>query len=347
MTANAVFVCCEYKLRYGCRTQLGFDRHGSGYTHVGRGNIAPTTIILPMIALEYGIATGERKTADLDGFWNEFERILIVTRESLINRYAHVVSQSPKSAPFMYDNKTVLGANNKDRTVVEALKHGTLAIGFIGIAETCQALFGENQIKSQETYDYALKIVKRIYDFASESSDKYNLNFSCYATPSEGLCYTAANIIKSKYGELPNISDRKYITNSSHVPVWENVTIYNKLGFERPFTKYETGGCITYVEVDSKLSKNPDGVEKLIDTAMEMDIPYLAINFPIDTCLSCGYQDEIKDICPICGGGEIEHLGRVTGYLTSDVSHFNAGKRAEFEDRVKHTVSDDFGNGGV
>ena len=328
---------------HNCRTQLGFDRHGMGYKQVGRGNICPTTMILPKLGIEYGICLGKRTEPDLKGFWKAFDEVLDITRESLLNRYAYISSQSPKSAPFMYENSTIADADKCTNNVEPAMKHGTLAFGFIGLAEMCEALFGTNFVHDKKVYNFALKVVIHIYDYAKECSEKYNLNFSNYFTPAEGLCEKAEKYLKDEYGVIPNVTDKKYLTNSTHVPVWEEMSFEKKLELEAPFTKYGLGGCITYGELNSDLSKNPKGVEDIINRAMDMDIPYLALNFPIDTCQDCGYQGKMDDECPNCHGHNIIHIARVTGYLSTDVSHFNEGKQAEVKDRVTHDYSVDFG----
>ena len=208
----------------------------------------------------------------------------------------------------------------------------------------CQALFGVNFVHDEEVHKFAISVVKRINEFAKEASERNDLNFSCYATPAESLCRTACQSLREQYGELEGITDREYITNSHHVPVWEKVSIYDKLRLEAPFCKYPTGGCITYVELSSTFMQNTKAVEDIIDYAFkELDIPYLAFNFPIDSCLDCGYQGEFNDTCPECGGKNIQQLRRVTGYLTTDYRHFNDGKQAEVRDRVKHSEYVDFG----
>jgi len=222
------------------------------------------------------------------------------------------------------------------------MKHGTLAVGYIGIAEMCQALFGKDHSEDDEVWKFALSVVKHIYDFCVEASEKHGLNFSCYATPAENLCRTYATALKKEFGVIPKVTDREYITNSHHVPVWQKVSIYRKLELEAPFCKYPTGGCITYIELESSIMKNEKAVEDIIDYAMSLDIPYLAFNFPIDSCLKCGYQGEIGYNCPKCGNTEIQRLRRVTGYLTTDYRNFNAGKIKECLDRVKHSNYTDF-----
>lgn len=331
----------------GCRTMLGFDRNGLGYSKVGRGNVCPTTINLPKIGIKHGICLGERDTADIEGFWNELDEVLRLTELSLIDRFYHVCKQSVASAKFMYGNGTVADFDQASfKGIYEAMKHGTLAVGYIGVAEMCQALFGKDHSEDDKVYEFALSVVKHIYDFCVECSNKHGLNFSCYATPAENLCKTFAAALRKEFGSIPKVTDRDYITNSHHVPVWQKVSIYRKLELEAPFCKYPTGGCITYIELESAVMKNEKAVEDIIDYAMSLDIPYLAFNFPIDSCLKCGYQGEIEYNCPRCGNTEIQRLRRVTGYLTTDYRNFNVGKIKECLDRVKHSHYTSFVNTG-
>lgn len=327
----------------GCRTMLGYDRHGYGYNRVGRGNNIPTTIILPKLGIEHGICLGDRAEPDFVGFFEDLENTLSITEKALVERYQHLASQSPGAGTFMYMNGTIKDSDKCVENVHEALKHNTLAIGYIGIAETCQAMFGENHVHSAIAYNFAMQIVQRMSNFVKEAAERNDLNFSLYATPAEGLCRTALINLRKEYGIIKNITDREYITNSHHVPVWEKVSIYEKLRTEAPFCKYPTGGCITYIECESTFMENTKAIEDIIDYAFnELNIPYLAINFPIDSCLDCGYQSEFNDACPECNSCNIQQLRRVTGYLTTDYRHFNDGKIAEVEDRYKHTSSIEF-----
>ena len=322
----------------GCRTLIGYDRHGLGYIRQGRGNNVPNTIILPKLGIEFGICLGKRNKPDLDGFWKAFEETLQLTERGLLERFEIMVRQSPKSAPFMYQNNTIQDARNCEKDVFNALKHNTLAIGYLGIAEMCQALFGKNHVHDADVHAFALSVVKRINEYAAEASERNNLNFSCYATPAEGLCRTALVGLRNQYGIIENVTSHEYLTNSHHVPVWEKVSIQQKLECEAPFCKYPTGGCITYVELDSTFVKNTKAVEDIIDYAFKtLDIPYLAFNFPIDSCLDCGYQGEFNDKCPQCGSENIQQLRRVTGYLTTDYRNFNDGKQREVLDREQHS----------
>ena len=345
------FVNCDYSQAHedpnnpdtffatmGCRTMLGYDRHTDSYNRVGRGNLCPNTMILPKLGIEYGICLGKRKEPDLNGFWSAFEDLLMLCEQGLLERFDIMVNQPPEAGPFMYQNGTMKDAQKCAMSNYEALKHGTLAMGYIGIAEMCQALFGKNHAEDPEVHAFALSVVRRINEYAKEASDRHNLNFSCYATPAEGLCHTAVKALRKQYGSIPNVTDKEFLTNSHHVPVWHEISIFDKLAVEAPFCKYPTGGCITYVELDSTFVKNTKAIEQIIDYAFKtLDIPYLAFNFPIDSCLDCGYQGEFNNTCPECGSRNIQQLRRVTGYLTTDYRHFNQGKQSEVEHRVKHS----------
>ena len=345
------FVNCDYSQAHedpnnpdtffatmGCRTMLGYDRHTNSYNRVGRGNLCPNTMILPKLGIEYGICLGKRKEPDLNGFWSAFEDLLMLCEQGLLERFDIMVNQPPEAGPFMYQNGTMKDAQKCAMSNYEALKHGTLAMGYIGIAEMCQALFGKNHAEDPEVHAFALSVVRRINEYAKEASDRHNLNFSCYATPAEGLCHTAVKALRKQYGSIPNVTDKEFLTNSHHVPVWHEISIFDKLAVEAPFCKYPTGGCITYVELDSTFVKNTKAIEQIIDYAFKtLDIPYLAFNFPIDSCLDCGHQGEFNDACPECGSRNIQQLRRVTGYLTTDYRHFNQGKQSEVEHRVKHS----------
>ena len=327
-----------YFATMGCRTMLGYDRHSDSFNRVGRGNLCPNTMILPKLGIEYGICLGKRTEPDLKGFWSAFEDLLMLCEQGLLERFDIMVNQPPEAGPFMYQNGTMKDAQKCRVSNYEALKHGTLAMGYIGIAEMCQALFGKNHAEDPKVHEFALSVVYRINQYAKEASERHDLNFSCYATPAEGLCHTAAKALRKQYGIIPNVTDHEFLTNSHHVPVWHEIGIFDKLAVEAPFCKYPTGGCITYVELDSTFVKNTKAIEQIIDYAFkELDIPYLAFNFPIDSCLDCGFQGEFNDACPECGSHNIQQLRRVTGYLTTDYRHFNKGKQSEVEHRVKHS----------
>lgn len=322
----------------GCRTLLGKDRHTGSYSKIGRGNISPITINLAKLGLECGIALGQREEADLTKFFMELDRILDITEKGLVDRYNYIASQNPKSASFMYQNGTIKDYDKVGTDVREAIKHGTNAVGLIGMAECCKALFGVHHGENLAAYQFALKVIKHMSNFTKEAAERNNMNFSLYFTPAENCCKTMRNTLYNQYGKVSGVTENKFLTNSIHIPVYHQCDAYSKLLMEAPFTKYGTGGCITYIELDNNAVHNPDALEKLIDYAMAINIPYLAINFPIDTCNDCGYSSQINtDECPVCGSANIERLKRVTGYLTTDYRNFNEGKIDEVEQRVKHT----------
>ena len=327
-------------MSHNCRTMIGYDRHGMGYRKTGRGNISPATMILPTLGIKYGICTGERTKPDVDGFFEALDDLLDVTVTSLLDRYEYICSQNIKAGYFMYENENMADGKKaiEANDVEVAMKHGSLAIGFIGIANTCYAMFGEYHNQSERVFDFAERIVKRIYDYAAEMSEKHNLNFSCYATPAENCCYTICSALRREYGTIEGVTDKEYLTNSIHVPVSEEVSIYEKLDIEAKLAKYCTGGNITYVELESGVMNNPLAIRRIIDYAMSHNVGYLALNFPIDTCKDCGSSvGEFEEVCPVCGSHRIESLRRVTGYLTTDYRKFNKGKIAEVKDRFKHS----------
>lgn len=330
-----------YMATMGCRTMTGYNQYTDNYDKAGRGNLSPITIILPKIGLDYGIALKQRDKADVEGFFKKLDDTLELVKNELIARTEYMFKQSPKSAPFIYDNTIMKGAEDckgKDN-VKECLKHGTLALGILGMAECCIAMFGKHHGESVEAYKFALKVVRRIYDFCKKATEETEYNFGQYFTPAENLCKTARNTLALYYGEIEGITTNKFLTNSIHIPVYYQVDAFTKVTLEAPFTQYGTAGCITYVELDNASVNNLDGLERMIDFAMDLNIPYLAINYPIDTCQKCGYSSQIDgDVCPNCGSKDIERLKRVTGYITVDYRNFNEGKIDEVHKRVKHTI---------
>jgi ribonucleoside-triphosphate reductase len=328
----------------GCRTANGWDINGFGQLKDGRGNICPVTIILPTIAME----AKEKVQALIDGssdnvkydlvsvFLGMLDDAIHDAKDMLIERFEYICSQDPSSAKFMYKNGTMAGYVPEEG-IRSALKHGTLAVGQLGLAECLEILIGENHT-TEKGMEVAKRIEQLFKDRCAEFKEEYKLNFGVYYTPAENLCYTAMNKFKAKYGEIPGVSDREYFTNSMHVPVWEEISPFEKIDIESQLTPYSSAGCITYVEFDSSAIQNPQALETVINYAMDHDVPYFAINVPADLCNSCGYTGLINDTCPECGGHDIQHLRRVTGYLTGDYkTAFNLGKQAEVRDRFKHS----------
>lgn len=325
----------------GCRTSNGWDINGLGQQKDGRGNICPVTIILPTIAMEaMSNAAQEQEINGNSDLIEEFMTLLDVkiheAKDMLIERFDWICSQSPEAAKFMYENNLMAGYIPEEG-IRSALKHGTLALGQIALAETLQILIGKDH-----TTPEGMKLAKRIEqlfkDRCAEFKEKYKLNFGVYMTPAENLCYTAMKKFKEKYGIIPNVSDKEYFTNSIHVPVWKKMSPFDKIDIESQLTGYSSAGCITYIELDSGVKNNLEALETIVNYAMDKDIPYFAINIPNDTCLECGYTDEFNNKCPECGSQHIQQLRRVTGYLTGNYkTAFNLGKQAEVEDRIKHT----------
>ena len=315
----------------GCRTANGADINAepgvNPQTKDGRGNICPVTIIMPTLAME--------ADRDVEKFMKLLDKKIHEAKDMLLERFDWICSQPAKSAKFMYDNGTMIGYHPEEG-IRSALKHGTLVIGQLGLAETLQLLIGCDHT-TEKGMELAKRIEQLFKDRCAQFKKEQHLNFGVYFTPAENLCYTAMTKFKEKYGEIPNVSDKKYFTNSMHVPVWHQLTPFEKIDIEAQLTGYSSAGCITYVELDAGTLNNIDALDELVNYAMDKDIPYFAINVPSDTCLNCGFQGEIGTCCPQCGSGNIERLRRVTGYLTGNyTTAFNKGKQAEVEDRVKH-----------
>lgn len=256
-------------------------------------------------------------------------------KDMLIERFEYICSQDAASAKFMYENNLMAGYIPEEG-IRSALKHGTLAIGQLGLAETLQILIGDDHT-SEEGMKLAKQIEQLFKDRCAEFKEQYKLNFGVYYTPAENLCHTAMKKFKEKYGEIPNVSDRDFFTNSMHVPVWKPMSPFEKIDIESQLTGYSSAGCITYVELEGGILNNLEALEQIVSYAMDKDIPYFAVNVPNDTCLHCGYTGEFNDECPMCGSKEFQQLRRVTGYLTGNyTTAFNKGKQQEVEMRVKH-----------
>lgn len=328
----------------GCRTANTWDINGFGQLKDGRGNICPVTIIMPTLAMEAletfdkgndYIKTVEGEKDLEDYFLRCLDKKIHEAKDMLLERFEWICSQSPDSAKFMYENGVMEGYVPEEG-IVSALKHGTLGVGQIGLAETLQILIG-----CDHTTDRGMELAKRIeklfYDRCAEFKKEYKLNFGTYYSPAENLCYTSMQKFKDKYGVIPNVSDKDFFTNSVHVPVWVEITPMQKIDVESQLTGYSRAGCITYTELNGSVKNNIDALETIVNYAMDKDVPYFAINVPNDMCTNCGYTDDIAEECPMCGCKEIRRLRRVTGYLTGDYkSAFNKGKQQEVEMRVSH-----------
>ena len=330
---------CTYFSTMGCRTANGWDINGLGQRKDGRGNICPVTVIMPTLAMQAvkyyeTMPCGDIEEDTIEFFMQLLDVKIHEAKDMLLERFEYICSQSASAAKFMYENGTMAGYDGKD--IRSALKHGTLALGQLGLAETLQILIGCDHT-TEKGMELAKRIEKLFKTRCAEFKEEYKLNFGVYFTPAENLCYTAMKKFQAKYGRIPNVSDRDFFTNSIHVPVWKEMSPFEKIDIESQLTGYSSAGCITYVELDSGIKNNIDALEIIVDYAMDKDIPYFAVNVPNDTCMNCGYTDEINDECPMCGCTEIQRLRRVTGYLTGDYkSAFNLGKQQETQMRVKH-----------
>lgn len=328
----------------GCRTANGYDINGFGQLKDGRGNICPVTIIMPTLAMEARNTVIEKTKYHggwldsklvVETFMSILDTKIHEAKDMLLERFDWICSQSPEAAKFMYENNVMAGYVPEEG-IRSALKHGTLALGQLGLAETLQILIG-----CDHTEPDGMKLAKHIEqlfkDRCAEFKQEYHLNFGVYYTPAENLCYTAMQKFKMKYGEIPNVSDKDFFTNSIHVPVWKEVNPFEKIDIESQLTGYSNAGCITYVELDSGAKNNVKALETIVNYAMDKDIPYFALNVPNDQCMNCGYCDEMNDVCPMCNSNDIKRLRRITGYLTNDYkTAFNKGKQQEVEMRVKH-----------
>lgn len=316
----------------GCRTANGWDINGFGQLKDGRGNICPVTVILPTLAME---VDGEIGHKDLKEFFELLDKKIHEAKDQLIERFDYICSQPAASAKFMYENGLMAGYIPEEG-IRSALRHGTLALGQLGLAETLQILIGCDHTE-KKGMELAKQIEQLFKDRCAEFKQNYKLNFGVYYTPAENLCYTAMKKFKDKYGEILNISDKEFFTNSMHVPVWKDISIFDKINIESQLTGYSSAGCITYIELDAGVKNNIDALEQIVNYAMDKDIPYFAVNVPVDECLNCGYSGEFNNSCPECNSDSIQQLRRVTGYLTGNYkTAFNKGKQQEVEMRVRH-----------
>jgi len=340
-----------YNATMGCRTYNGYDINGFGQLKDGRGNLAPVTIIMPTLAMEVKQSFGEKEYTKVEfvaKFLKLLDKKIFESKDMLLERFERMCKQSPKAATFMWENGSMFGYNEKEGPI-SALRHGTLVIGQLGLAETLQILIGTDHT-TEEGMTLAKEIEGLFKKRCSEFKDETHLNFGVYYTPAENLCYTSFKKFKEQYGDVEGVTyflkkddkgnevrkDKEYFTNSIHVPVYKEMSPFEKIDIESQLTCFSNAGCITYVELPSGTNNNIEGLETIVNYAMDKDIPYFAINVPIDECHDCGFTGEIGEVCPECGSRNVEHLRRVTGYLSTTYEHFNLGKQDETKDRVKH-----------
>ena len=288
----------------GCRTRvLANVADKDKCVTAGRGNLSFTSINLPRLGIKHGIATKERKVADMEGFYKELDELLELVKDQLLERFEIQCNKRVYNFPFLIGEGLWLDSEKLKPTdkLRRVLKHGTLTVGFIGLAECLKALIGKHHGESEEAQKLGLEIIGHMKDKMDEYALKYNLNFGVIATPAEGLSGRFTRIDKAIYGNLKGITDREYYTNSFHVPVYYNISAAKKIHLEAPYHALTLAGHITYIELDGDTASNVKAFEKIVRIMKEEGIGYGAINHPVDRDPVCGYVGVIGDVCPKCG----------------------------------------------
>lgn len=352
----------------GCRTRVFEDRHGEK-TSIGRGNLSFTTINLPGIAIESALEAQEKcgikfelgkgseknmtatyKKTVKKIFMRKLENVAGIAARQLYDRYKFQCTAIAKQFPLLMSGLWVgseaLGPNDEIEPV---LKHGTLGIGFIGLAEALTALTGKHHAESEESQKLGIEIISELKEMATEFSDRYDLNYSVLATPAEGLSGRFTKMDRRKYGTILGVTDRDYYTNSNHVPVWYKCTAEQKARVEAPYHELTRGGHIFYIELDGDATHNPDSIEAVVDLMDKYNMGYGSVNHTRSRCLNCGFEnaDANLKVCPECGSTEIDTIQRITGYLVGTTSRWNNGKLAELRDRVTHIGGEGCGMKGA
>lgn len=322
----------------GCRTRVFEDRFGDSQS-VGRGNLSFSTVNLPGLALSVMNIADENER--LKAFFEKLTYAIDITGKQLYERYEFQCTALSKQFPLLMSGMWVGSENLKpDDEVCEVLKHGTLGVGFIGLAECLIALCGHHHGESAEAQELGLKIITFMRDKTKELSDKYDLNYSVFATPAEGLSGKFTKKDRKKYGVVPGVTDKDYYTNSNHVPVYYKCSADLKASIEAPYHDLTRGGHIFYVELDGDATHNVEAVEQIVGLMDKYNIGYGSINHNRNRCLDCSYEDASAnlEVCPVCGSHNIDKLQRITGYLVGTTDRWNSGKLAELHDRVTHGV---------
>ncbi|MBO5413081.1 MAG: anaerobic ribonucleoside triphosphate reductase [Clostridia bacterium] len=327
----------------GCRTRvLGNHVDPNKAVTAGRGNLSFTSINLPRLGIKHGIVNGEK--ADMEGFYKELEEKLELVKDQLLERFEIQCNKRIYNFPFLLGQGVWLDSEKlkPGDKLRKIYKHGTLSIGFIGLAECLKALTGKHHGESEEAQKLGLEIIGFMRKKMDEYSEKYNLNFTLLATPAEGLSGRFTAMDKAIYGKIKGITDKEYYTNSFHVPVYYKTTVEHKIKTEAPYHAFTNAGHISYIELDGDTTENIEAFEKVIRIMKEAGIGYGAVNHPVDRDPVCGFTGVIGDVCPGCGRHEddvkFERIRRITGYLVGTLDRFNNGKKCEERDRVKHKV---------
>lgn len=332
----------ETEIAYmGCRTRvMGNVYDKTREITYGRGNLSFTSINLPRIAI--------KSRGNVEWFFEELEHKLDLVVQQLLDRFKIQSKKKVRNFPFLMGQGVWIDSEklSPNDEIGEVLKHGTLSVGFIGIAETLVALTGKHHGESKEALNLGMDIVRFMRDYLDKMSQKTGLNFGLIATPAEGLSGRFVRMDKKKFGIIPGVTDRDYYTNSFHVPVYYNISAFEKIKIEAPFHALTNAGHISYVELDGDTAHNVEAFEKVVRCMKEAGIGYGSINHPVDRDPVCGYNGIIGECCPKCGrkegdeGVAFERIRRITGYLVGTLDRFNNAKKAEEHDRVKHSLKE-------
>ena len=351
----------EYEVAtMGCRTRVYENRFGES-TSIGRGNLSVTTINLPRLAIESSIEAQEKLGMKFqigkgseENITNEYKEILKeifmkkleeyseITARQLYDRYKFQCTAQKKQFPLLMSGLWMDSENLKpDSTVEEVLKHGTLEIGFIGLAECLTALTGKHHAESEKSQKLGIEIITQMKEACDRYSERYDLNYSLLATPAEGLSGRFTKMDRKEFGTIIGVTDRDYYTNSNHVPVWYKCTAEHKAKIEAPYHELTSAGHIFYIELDGDATHNPDTVEAVVDLMDKYNMGYGSINHTRSRCLDCGFENADANLkeCPVCHSENIDTIQRITGYLVGTTSRWNKGKLAELHDRVTHATS--------
>ena len=320
----------------GCRTRVFENRFGPK-TSIGRGNLSFTTINIVRLAIEcMGIENREERIHE---FFHKLDKALEIAARQLNERFNFQKTALKKQFPLLMGalwlDSEKLGEND---TIEPVINHGTLGIGFIGLAEALIALTGKHHGESPEAQELGLRIVTFMRSKVNEFCETYKHNYSVLATPAEGLAGRFTRFDKKKFGIIPGVTDKDYYTNSNHVPVYYKCTPKHKAEIEGPYHALTGGGHIFYVEIDGDATHNPEAIMKIVDLMDKYDIGYCSVNHNRNRCMDCGYENAKQNMkkCPHCGGEKIDQLQRITGYLVGTTNRWNSGKLAELRDRVVH-----------
>ena len=312
----------------GCRTRVIANRHGAAVSE-GRGNLSFTTLNLPRLAI--------KSNRNLTAFYQALDKLLELAAQQLHHRYLIQAKLRVKDMPFLMGQALYLGSEQLSHNdyIETAIKHGTLSIGFIGLAETLVQLIGKHHGEDEEAQLLGEQIVAAMKNKIEELAKDYDLNYTLLATPAEGLSGRFIKLDRKEYGVIKGVTDKEYYTNSFHVPVNQHLSSYDKIRKEGVYHKYANAGHISYIELDSPATHNPEAIESLLRAMKEADMGYAGINFPVDFCENCGQIGIIEYNCQSCGGNDIKRVRRITGYL-STIDRFNDAKKAELKARVAH-----------